>query len=158
MNKTIQAFNELFTAARKRFEYFLEGAIIGFTEDVVARMGELQISKADLAKKLNCNPAYITKVLRGSTNFTLASMVKIGLALDSEVEVRLRVKTVKEDWSGILQSMQRQQRINSNPLLNWPNNRTRLINFEQKNRTYIAHEHKTTIGILSSATREPGIY
>jgi transcriptional regulator with XRE-family HTH domain len=162
MNKTAQAFKELFATARKRFAYFLEGAIIGFTEDVVTRMKELKVSKSDLAKKLDCNPAYVTKVLRGSTNFTLSSMVKIGLALDSELEVRLRPKTVKEDWSGILQSIQTRQKMSSNLLLEWPNNRTAFRYFKQENRTLI-HYDTNSDAIESSlpfsvTTREPSIY
>lgn len=161
MNKTAQAFKDLFASAKKRFAYFLEGAIIGFTEDVVARMGELKMSKSQLAEKLECNPAYITKVLRGSTNFTLSSMVKIGIALDSELEVRLRPKTVKEDWGGILQTMQTQRKIQLNPLLQWPNNRS-AFKFRQENRTLIHHEtnRDTTESILSfsPAIRAPSVY
>jgi transcriptional regulator with XRE-family HTH domain len=162
MNKTAQAFKELFASARKRFAYFLEGAIIGFTEDVVARMDELKMSKSDLAKKLNCNPAYVTKVLRGSTNFTLASMVKIGLALDSELEVRLRPKTVKEDWGAILQTMQTRQIMTSSLLAQWPNNRGGLRFFSQVNRTPIYYDtnRDTADSILSVsvATRGPSVH
>lgn len=156
MNKTVQAFKVLFATARKRFEYFLEGAIIGFTEDVVARMSTLKLSKSDLASRLRCKPSYITKVLRGSTNFTLASMVKIGIALDSEVEVRLRPKTVDEDWSGVLQSTHSPRRA-SNPLLQWPNTR-RIALFNQENRIPTAHEHTKSRSTFSDSARELCIY
>src|SRR5689334_3638729 len=84
MNKTTSRFKEWFAKGRKSIQYYIQAAIIDFTELIFVRMTDLSISKSDLADKLKCNPSYITKMLRGSTNFTLESMVKIGLALDSE--------------------------------------------------------------------------
>ncbi|MEI9865184.1 MAG: helix-turn-helix transcriptional regulator [Limisphaerales bacterium] len=162
MNQTANKFKALFEKARQHFDYFLEGAILGFTEDVVARMGDLKITKSELAKKLNCNPAYVTKVLRGSTNFTLSSMVKIGIALDSELEVRLRPKTVKEDWSGILQTMKTRQTMCPNLLLQWPNNRGIRNYFNQVNRNPIYHDTNSdtsdTILPFSNSARGPSVH
>lgn len=47
------------------------------------------LSRSALARRLGASPAYVTKVLRGRTNFTLDSLVKIAAALGAEVEVRL---------------------------------------------------------------------
>ncbi|MGL4398710.1 MAG: helix-turn-helix domain-containing protein, partial [Luteolibacter sp.] len=43
-----------------------------------------------LADKIGSSPAYITKILRGETNFTLDSMVKIATALGCELTIGLR--------------------------------------------------------------------
>lgn len=100
-----QGFKELFAKARKRFSYYLEGAKLSFTEAVVSRMSELSVSKSHLAKKIGCKPSYVTKVLRGSTNFTLESMVKIALALDSEIEIALVPKGGSEKSEDVLKTV-----------------------------------------------------
>jgi transcriptional regulator with XRE-family HTH domain len=43
-----------------------------------------------LAEKIGSSPAYVTKILRGETNFTLDSMVKIATALGCELTIGLR--------------------------------------------------------------------
>jgi ribosome-binding protein aMBF1 (putative translation factor) len=88
MNKTAKSFSKLFKKSRKRLEYFVEGAILEFTEAVVVRMEQTGISESELASKLKRKPVYVKNVLRGR-NFSLESMVKIGLALDSELSIKL---------------------------------------------------------------------
>jgi plasmid maintenance system antidote protein VapI len=104
MSETAKRFAKLFERTRKRIEYFVQGAIIEFTESVVMRMRELGVSKSDLATRLKCKPSYITKVLRGGTNFTLDSMVRIALVLDSELSIKLVPKLSHEKWSDVFQS------------------------------------------------------
>ena len=103
--KTAQSFNKLFEKARKRLEYFVQGAITDFTESMFARMEELDVSKMELSGRLKCRPSYISKVLRGGTNFTLESMVKIALALDSELSVKLVPKLAVEKWPEIFETL-----------------------------------------------------
>ena len=86
---TRKRFEKLFTQAREGLDYWVAGAIFDFTEEVVCLMEEKNITRSELAKKMGTSPAYITKVLRGSTNFTLASMVKLARALELEVRIRL---------------------------------------------------------------------
>jgi transcriptional regulator with XRE-family HTH domain len=47
------------------------------------------LTRSTLAGMIGTSPAYITKILRGDTNFTLDTMVKIAHALDCEVSVQL---------------------------------------------------------------------
>jgi len=88
----------LFESARSNPWYYIQGAILDFTEDVVDRMSALGVSKSDLARKLECKPAYITKMLGGDTNFTLVSMVKVAMALDTEVRIHLQPKEASTYW------------------------------------------------------------
>jgi len=46
------------------------------------RMKELGISRAELARKLKCTPANVTKLFRRGTNLTLSSIVDLALAID----------------------------------------------------------------------------
>ncbi len=77
-------------AARKTHEYRAEGASIEFTNAMVTRMREVGVSRSDLARKIGVSPAYISKLLRGATNFSLDSMVKIANALNCELRVHLQ--------------------------------------------------------------------
>jgi transcriptional regulator with XRE-family HTH domain len=48
------------------------------------------ITRTALAEKLGTSRAYITKILRGDTNFTLESMARVAQALDCEINFELR--------------------------------------------------------------------
>jgi len=82
-------FSDLFREAEETVEYLTETAILEFTEDMVKAMEEQDVSRSELARRMGSSPAHVTQILRGTTNFTLKSMVKIGLALEMKVEVRL---------------------------------------------------------------------
>jgi transcriptional regulator with XRE-family HTH domain len=103
--KTGEGFKRLFAKTRKHLAYFVQGAITEFTESLVARMEETNITKTELAHRLKCEPSYITKVLRGGTNFTLETMVKLAVALNSELRVTLGPKVASEKISDILQNI-----------------------------------------------------
>jgi transcriptional regulator with XRE-family HTH domain len=85
-------------AARKTHEYRAEGASIEFTNAMVTRMRELNVSRSELAARIGVNPAYISKILRGDTNFSLETMVKIAHALDSEFRCHLQPAGTKSQW------------------------------------------------------------
>lgn len=76
--------------ARSSHAYRAEGASIRFTEDLVAFMKTSGLTRTALAEKIGSSPAYVTKILRGETNFTLDSMVKIATALGCELTIGLR--------------------------------------------------------------------
>lgn len=84
-----KTFPELFERAEEHDDYWLAGAILEFTEEVVREMDRQGISRTELARRLGSTPAYVTKILRGKVNFTLGTMVKLARALSSEVHVQL---------------------------------------------------------------------
>lgn len=69
--------------------YWEELAILGFTRSLLSRLHSLGLSKKNLAEKLDVSPAYVTKLIGGSNNFTLKTMVKIAMALESELGISL---------------------------------------------------------------------
>jgi len=91
--KTIEQIHEeiqaALKAARKTHEYRAEGASIEFTNAMLTRMRQLDVSRSELAGRIGVNPAYISKILRGDTNFSLETMVKIANALHSEFRCHL---------------------------------------------------------------------
>ena len=86
---------ELFERAEEHDDYWVAGAILEFTEDVVREMERQGMTRTVLAQKLGVTPAYITKLLRGKVNFTLATMVRLARALSSEVHVQLTGPTLE---------------------------------------------------------------
>ncbi len=100
--KTIEQVHQQIQAAlktaRKTHEYRAEGASIEFTNAMVTRMRETGVSRSQLARKIKAHPAYVSKILRGDTNFTLDTMVKIAGALDSEFLCHLQPAGAKSQW------------------------------------------------------------
>jgi transcriptional regulator with XRE-family HTH domain len=84
-----KSFAALFEAAERHDEYWTERAIIEFTEDLSRWMESKQVSQADLAAAMGVSPPYISKVLKGNVNFTLATMTKLAYALGAEVRIHL---------------------------------------------------------------------
>ena len=78
--------------------FWEEMAIIGFTEAVLERMESAGISKKDLAERMNVSAAYITKLMGGSNNFTLRTMVNIARSLGSELHFDLRKPLGMVNW------------------------------------------------------------
>jgi len=93
-----QTFHELFTSARTELGYKVDGVIVEITEQIKDRMKAEGISKSELADKIKVSAPYITKLLRGETNFTAESIVKIADALSCGVEIKLVPKTNVNGW------------------------------------------------------------
>ena len=69
--------------------YLEEAAILDFTEAVVLAMKRQGVTRSELAARLGKTPAYITKLLSGSNNFTLKTMTQVAQALRLALKVRL---------------------------------------------------------------------
>jgi transcriptional regulator with XRE-family HTH domain len=84
-----RTFGELFDQAERHEDYWTAGVILEFTESVVREMERQAITRTELATRIGTTPAYVTKILRGKANFTLATMVRLARALDAELRVHL---------------------------------------------------------------------
>lgn len=97
-------FKGLFTEARKDHAYWVEGAILEFTEDMARCMEEQGVSRSELARRIGTSPAYVTKILRGTTNFTLDTMVKVARALDCEFRCHLQPQGAETRWFDVFRN------------------------------------------------------
>lgn len=71
-------------------EHWIAIARMGFERDFSRIFGDLGIKRADLARKIETSPAYVSKVLNGTGgNFTLETMAKWARAIGAVVQVRL---------------------------------------------------------------------
>lgn len=98
------SFRGLFEEAEGRLAYLTEGAILDFTEELSRVLEEKGVSRGELARRLESSPAYVTKILRGKTNFTLASMVRVGQALGCELRIHLAPANSTSRWLDLLSS------------------------------------------------------
>jgi plasmid maintenance system antidote protein VapI len=89
---------QLLRDAEKTQAYQEELAILDFTEEVLARMAAMGLSKAGLAQRLDVDPAHVSKLIGGSNNFTLRTMVKISRALETELRFHLQARDAGTRW------------------------------------------------------------
>ncbi|MCE9615080.1 MAG: helix-turn-helix transcriptional regulator [Lentisphaerae bacterium] len=82
-------FQTFFKNAGESPAYWVERAVLEFTEALVTRMASAGVSRAELARRIGCSPAYVTKILGGRTNFTLESMVRIASAVGCGLRIGL---------------------------------------------------------------------
>ena len=65
---------------------------LSVSEELAKKMKEKNISKADLANRLQTSRAYVTKILSGDANLSLKSLAKLQNALESRFEFSLTTK------------------------------------------------------------------
>lgn len=94
--------NNIFERAKKRDRFWIETAILEFTEEITARMGTLGVRKTELAERLKVQPAFITKLLSGANNFTIETMVKTSRALDADLRIHLQPRGSTSQWFDVL--------------------------------------------------------
>ncbi len=90
-------FATLLKRARRHPQYWVSRITLDFANRLSEMLKAKGMSKKDLAAKIDTSPAYITKVLRGDANYTVETMVKLAMAVDARVEVRL-VPRVEAEW------------------------------------------------------------
>ena len=82
-------FATMFAEAEGRDEFHVAGVKIEIAEQIYRMMEKRNITQSDLARKLGKNRAYISKILKGTTNFTVETLVLIGRKLEAEWDFQL---------------------------------------------------------------------
>jgi plasmid maintenance system antidote protein VapI len=95
---SLERYRQMFNDARSSVDYWLEGPIVDFTEDICRLMKEKNVSKAELARRLGTSRAYVTKLLGGNANFTLGTMVKVAMVLGGSVRVHVADQQTVTHW------------------------------------------------------------
>jgi len=85
--QTTDWFKDKLEAFKDDFEFRLEGIILDITEMISKRMLQKKLNKSAFARKLNVSPAAVTKILNGTSNFTLRRLLSIAETLDLELKV-----------------------------------------------------------------------
>jgi hypothetical protein len=84
-------FSENIVDPEFRRSYERETAAEDFLGQIEAIMRARGLSRTQLAKIMECNPANITKVMRTTNNLKLSTMVDMALALDHRIRITLQV-------------------------------------------------------------------
>jgi transcriptional regulator with XRE-family HTH domain len=86
---TGKTFAEHLAGAQQRPEYWSYGAAVDFLDLIVDEMRARGVSSAELARRMGTSRAYVSKVLAGERNFTVATMGKLAFALGMRLTVGL---------------------------------------------------------------------
>ena len=84
MSDSVTRYADLFEADTHSVEFKLETLILGITHAIDDAMQRRHMSRADLARELDVSPPMVTKILNGTSNFTLRTLVKVSHALECE--------------------------------------------------------------------------
>ena len=76
--------------------YILQGLLLEVTERICEAMEKQDVSRSELADRLDVSRQYITNFLNTPSNTTLKTIVEMANALDLEVEVTLRPKVAEK--------------------------------------------------------------
>ena len=87
-------FKQMMKAAEGSFAFRLETIILEITEHLVKVLEEKNINRTRLAEMLEVSPAAVTKILNGTSNFTLKTLLSLADALDVQLEIRFREREV----------------------------------------------------------------
>jgi transcriptional regulator with XRE-family HTH domain len=87
--KRVAHFAEMMNRIKEAPEFRVDQIKFEITEEICKQMKANSITRTELAERLNSSKAYVTKMLRGNSNFTLESLVKIAEALGCELNVRM---------------------------------------------------------------------
>jgi|GEM_PF-2664071 len=79
-----ERFANLTEKLKKNGRLQIDAAKLELSEQVFQAMENKGMSEAELARRLKVSRAYVNKILQGSTNFTIETLVKIGIALKAE--------------------------------------------------------------------------
>jgi transcriptional regulator with XRE-family HTH domain len=90
-------FREMFDEVEKHPDYWAELAMLHFSEEVLAAMREQSVTRAELARRLGTSQGYVTRLLNGTSNLTLATMSKMAFVLG--LELRTSLEPMAKAWS-----------------------------------------------------------
>jgi transcriptional regulator with XRE-family HTH domain len=82
-------YQELSERLDKDPEYWVESMRFDFVDEVERMMEERGVSRAELARRLEASPAYVTQMFKALFNPTLLTLAKIALAFNARVELKL---------------------------------------------------------------------
>jgi transcriptional regulator with XRE-family HTH domain len=139
----LQSFDQLYKAAEKDGSLNVESVKLQFAISLTKLMQSEGQSRSDLAKKIGKTNAYITKALRGDTNFTIGSMVMLVTAMRGKLDV------VVSDVNGHEVKCVVSNTIEGNKPQDWKNARTNISQLSDQRNKLLGAPQKTSKIILS---------
>ncbi|WP_315807505.1 helix-turn-helix transcriptional regulator [Pseudomonas sp. C9-3] len=94
----MKAFRKLIQDIKSTHEYRVERAKLEFVRSLSRLMKRKGVNSAELAEKVGTSSAYISKALRGDTNFTIDSMVKLSHAIGGQLHIHIAEPSASVQW------------------------------------------------------------
>lgn len=98
-----KSFGGILSEAKRSDLYWAEAAKVSFALDLVQLMERRQLTNSQLAQKLGVKAPYVTKVLRGDSNLTIESMIKLVRALGGKLNLRVSEEDCDVRWIEVFQ-------------------------------------------------------
>ena len=89
------SFRELVKEYKSSYHSLADEAKVDLAVQVERAMIADGVSRAELARRLNCNRSYVTKVLQGDVNMTIESMAKLAHALGRRLDIHIAEENVR---------------------------------------------------------------
>jgi transcriptional regulator with XRE-family HTH domain len=98
-----EQFATVFGQVKNSESYQIDYAKVEISEQIYQAMEAQGISKAELARRLGKSRAYLTKMLQGNVNFTIATLVKVAMALNCKFELAISLNCdtgiIEANWA-----------------------------------------------------------
>jgi transcriptional regulator with XRE-family HTH domain len=128
MSDSVTRYEDLFEADTHSVEFKLETLILRITDAIDGAMKQRRMSRADLARELDVSPPMVTKILNGTSNFTLRTLVNVSHALGCDFtatmapcghHVQVDFVPVAESLEGEVEAAFRALPLPSEPFVMW---------------------------------------
>lgn len=87
-----QEFEKKFAEVKTRDTYHIETAKLEFADEIYDHMEQQGLNQSQLAEKLDRSKQYVSKLLSGYANPSIATMVKVARRLNCKFSFRLEPK------------------------------------------------------------------
>ncbi len=104
MSATGKRFAKLLARAQDSGTLLVERAKLNYAVSLDELLKRAGLSQAEFARRANVSPAYVTKVLRGDTNYTVETMVKLADAAGGELCLHVAPKHADIRWMGVVRN------------------------------------------------------
>ena len=114
MKSTEKWFSEILESFKDDFDFRLEGRLFDLTEHICKTMKDNNIKRKQLADALQVSPAAVSKILNGTSNFTIRTLLSLADALKTELKIEFketRIATFGADYTTASQAIQSKEAI-----------------------------------------------
>ena len=99
---SLEKYRDFLEDVKTSPDYWHEAVVLEFTLDLLRRMEEQELSRAELARRMGTSRAYITRLLGGDANFTLMTMVKLSMAVGGALHIHISDQKATTRWQDTL--------------------------------------------------------
>ena len=90
-------FTDLLRQVEQRDDFWVESAKLSFVVELNRLLQKGDMKYADLARRIDRTPAYISKIMAGDTNFTIDTMTKLARAVGGELNISIAPSQRKKE-------------------------------------------------------------